>query len=76
MNTHYNRPAMVMLSAIWTLAAVLSAAAFAVSAFAAPPARGAGPTAVHLASAQTVDSHAPSSMLREPRLSISKDKLD
>ena len=67
---------MVMLSAVWTLAAVLSAAAFAMSAFAGEPARGVGPTSLHLASAQTVDRGAPSSMLREPRLSISKDKLD
>jgi hypothetical protein len=65
-----------MLSAMWTLAAVLSAAAFAVSAFAGEPSRGAGPTAVQVASTQTVDRRPPSSMLREPRLSISKDKLD
>jgi hypothetical protein len=75
-DTHCNRPAVVMLSAMWTLAAVLSAAAFAVSASAGEPSRGAGPTAVHVASTQTVDRRPPSSMLREPRLSISKDKLD
>jgi hypothetical protein len=66
----------VLLSTLWTLAGVLSAAAFAVSAFAAAPARGASPTPLQVASAQTVDSHAPSPMLREPRLSISKEKLD
>jgi len=58
-----------MLSAIWTLAGVLSAAAFAVSALdLVPPQRGAAPTTVAVAQVPA--------MLRDSGLAISKDKLD
>lgn len=75
-NAPFNRPAAVMLSAVWTIAALLAAAAFAVSAFAGEAPRSARPTNGHAAGAETVDRLAASSMLRQPRLSISKDKLD
>jgi len=76
-NTQFERPTAVLLSAMWSLAAVLAIAAFAVSAFAAPQATVA-PTShqLRMAEAQSVESVTSSSMLREPRLSISKDKLD
>lgn len=75
-NTQFERPAAVLLSAMWSLAAVLTLAAFAVSAFAAP--RPVASTSSHMTkgAAQTVKNVTSSSMLREPRLAISKDKLD
>ncbi|MBL0727548.1 hypothetical protein [Piscinibacter sp. HJYY11] len=80
--TQFERPATVLLSAMWSLAVVLAIAAFAASAFAASSA--AGPAAAVVpashaarpATAQSVESVTRSSMLREPRLAISKDKLD
>lgn len=77
-NTPYERPATVLLSAIWSLAAVLAAAAFAISAFAAAKPSPVTPTS-HVAQPtppKRVESITRSSMLREPRLAISKDKLD
>jgi hypothetical protein len=76
-NTQFERPAAVLLSAMWSLAAALAIAAFAVSAFAAAPV--APVPALHAATspqAQSVESITRSSMLREPRFAISKDKLD
>lgn len=75
--TQFERPATVLLSAMWSLAAVLAVAAFAVSAFAAPshPVARAMRTATPPQS-QSVESVTRSTMLREPRLAISKDKLD
>lgn len=75
--TQFERPAAVLLSAMWSLAALLAVAAFAVSAFAAPlqPAARAMRTAAPQPS-QSVESVTRSTMLREPRLAISKDKLD
>ncbi len=73
-NTQFQRPATVLLSAMWSLATVLAIAAFAVSASASPSA-----PVLHAATpkqSQSVESVTSSSMLREPRLAISKDKLD
>lgn len=76
-NTQFERPTTVLLSAMWSLAVVLVVAAFAASASAAPRATVA-PTShqVRMAGAQSVESVTRSSMLRELRLAISKDKLD
>ncbi|MBX3625013.1 MAG: hypothetical protein KF892_08380 [Rhizobacter sp.] len=77
-NTQYERPAVVLLSALWGLAAVLAIAAFTVSAFAATRASPVGPTlhAVRLTHAESVESVTGPSMLSEPRHAISKHKLD
>lgn len=80
-NTQYEHPARLLLSVMWALAAVLAAAAFAASALAAPRASPVAPTLhpmrlASLAPAKSVESVTSSSMLREPRLAISKDKLD
>lgn len=77
-NTQYERPAVVLLSALWGLAAVLAIAAFTVSAFAATRASPVGRTlhAVYLAHAESVESVTGPSMLSEPRHAISKHKLD
>jgi hypothetical protein len=77
-NTQFERPATVLLSALWSLAAVLAIAAFAVCALDAPRAPVAPSTSyqVRTAQVQSAESVTRSSMLREPRLAISKDKLD
>lgn len=77
-NNQYERPAMVLLSAMWGLAAVLAIAAFTVSAFAATKPLPEVPTVhpVRLAHAESVESVTRPSMLREPRHAISKHKLD
>lgn len=79
-NAQFTRPTAVMLSAVWTLAALLAAVAFAVSAVAGEPGReggrGARPTNGQATGAETVDRPLASPMLRQPRFSISKDKLD
>ncbi len=69
----FQRPALVLLSALWGLAAVLVAGAFVASQFAAHPAPGVAPPAK---ATKNVESVTRSSMLREPRLAISKNKLD
>ncbi|HEY0818660.1 MAG TPA: hypothetical protein VGD46_07770 [Rhizobacter sp.] len=76
--TQFEHPATVLLSAVWGLAAVLAIAAFTVSAVAASQlaAVTAGPHAERAAEEKNVESVTSSSMLREPRLAISKDKLD
>jgi hypothetical protein len=71
-NTQYERQAVVVLSALWGLAAVLAIAAFTVSAFAATRASPVGSTS----HAESVESVTGPSMLRKPRHAISKHKLD
>lgn len=75
--TQFERPATVLLSAMWSLATVLAVAAFAASAFArsSPPVAPASHE-TRRAPSQSVESVTRSSMLREPRIAISKDKLD
>jgi hypothetical protein len=76
--TQYEHPATVLLSALWGLAALLAIAAFAVSAVAAIQLPGVASTlhAERAAEVKNVESVTSSSMLREPRHAISKDKLD
>lgn len=79
-NSPFDRPVMVLLSAMWALAAVLAIAAFVVSASASVKAS-AGPavaqeTQTQVARVKNVESVTGSPMLREPGLAISKDKLD
>lgn len=77
-NTQYERPAVVLLSALWGLAAVLAIAAFTVSAFAATEDSPVAPAlhSARLAHAESVESVTRPSMLRKPRHAISKHKLD
>lgn len=76
-NTQFERPAMVLLSAVWSLAAALAIAAFAVSVLAEPRAAVAPAShTVRMVEARPAESGATSSMLREPRLAIGKNKLD
>jgi hypothetical protein len=77
LKTQFERPAAVLLSAMWSLAAVLAIVAFAVSVLAVP--REPVAQASHqmrMVRDRSVESVTTSSMLREPRLAISKDKLD
>lgn len=77
-NTQYERPATVLLSVMWGLAALLAVAAFVVSALVAAQASPTAPTLhpVRIGQVKSVESVTSSSMLREPRPAISKDKLD
>jgi hypothetical protein len=76
-NTQFDRPVMVLLSTMWALAAVLTVTAAAVSFHAHDSVRHVVPTMqTQLAHAKTVESVTSSSMLRQPGLAISKDKLD
>jgi hypothetical protein len=77
LDTQYDRPAVVLLSALWTLAAVLSALALLVSCSADERAsRSAQPADAHLAVAKPSENRASSSMLVKSGNAISKDKLD
>lgn len=80
-NTHYEHPATVLLSAMWALAGLLVAAALAASALAAGKAMRVAPLphaaqSHRPAHAKGTENTTSSSMLRESRLSIGKDKLD
>lgn len=76
-NPQFDRPVMVLLSAIWALAAVLAVAAFAVSASASVKASHVAP-AMQTPATRTagVESVTSSPMLRGPGLAISRNKLD
>lgn len=77
LDTQFDRPAVVLLSALWTLAAVLSALALLVSCSADERAsRTVQPAEAHLAVAKPSESRASSSMLVKSGNAISKDKLD
>lgn len=74
----FERPAFVLLSAMWTLAVLLCVAAFAVSAVASPSASAQAPASLQRdgVSASSVESVTASPMLARSGSAISKDKLD
>ncbi|MBX3618659.1 MAG: hypothetical protein KF891_01515 [Rhizobacter sp.] len=77
LDTQFERPAVVLLSAVWTLAAVLSALALLVSCSADERAsRTVQPPEARVVVAQPSENRASSSMLVKSGNAISKDKLD